>query len=670
MRTATRSSFRTIGVAVALSVAGTPLPAWEFHRTLTPAVAGANIIRPDAELLAHTQPWYPPSPDGNDWKGIEDLRIFDGARKEVPYLLLVPTSRQKWNDGVILATLPTKTASGFEVDLGASAPVETLRVEGLSRSFMKRYRLEGSGDREHWTVLVEAGTLFDLPEQSLTDREMHFQAGEYRYLRVTWDDRTSARVSSPSRASARRAEPATSVPSLMKATLQRIESEPRRSRYIVHFPSGRLPAAALTIQSSTPDVLRSATVFETRLEGSQMSPVILGRASLRKASRGELSASSLRVPIDRPEGSDLELEIDDGDNPPLAIDALFVELLPLPVVYFQAASTQPLDVEYGDPEARRPQYDLEANRQYLASVPGQAARWGTEQSVAPQSVAPRLSFAGAVLDPAAFRFHRAIREVPPGLVTLALDAAVLAETRAGLPDLRLIDTTNHQVPYLLERRAAPLQVPLAAPARLPPGERPSVSRYRIHLPYSNLRGVTLVVETDSMIFDRSVTVERQNGDRAQSLGLAPLASVRWTHTDSHVRPPSLQVSLEDPGAADLILSIDEGDNAPLALKKARLFLPAWRLRFYHPGGALRLLYGNSDTASPRYDLALLAPQIIGKPAREVAFVTPNSQPVEGGEDKRPLVFWAVIGLAVAALLLILTRLLREGGGVAPAPPGE
>jgi len=634
-------------------------PAFDFHRSLVPATSGANVIRPDAEILAHTKPWYPPAADNPRGRGLDDLRFFDASHREVPYVLLVPQVNQRWHDGRILPTVATKKESGFELDLGAIIHSDRLRIEGLGRSFLKRYRLEGSGDRAHWTLLIAEGTLFDLPDQDLTDKEARFLPGDYRYFRVTWDDRSSARVPSPRSVSAREAGPAASPPTLVPATVEHIDSEPRRSRYIVHLPGGNLPGTALVLESSAPDVLRPATIYETRLEGSQMSPIRLGGATLRKASRGDLSASSLRIPIERPEGSDLELEIDDGDNPPLPIATVALELLPLPVIYFETASTDPLDVQYGDPSLERPHYDLEANLQYLASAAGVPARWG---AVARSSTADEtrvLRFPGGAVSATDYRFSRPLASSPSGLVTLPLDADVLARTRSGLPDLRVADAQNRQVPYLLEKRAAPFAIDLPSPSHLTSAEK-NVSRYKVHLPYPTLRGITIVIDTDSAIFDRTVTVEKENEERRESSPL--LTTVHWTHTDSHVRPPALQIPLDDPRTGDLVLTIDEGDNAPIHLVRARLLLPSWRVRFFHPGGPLRLLYGSNDAASPRYDLALLAPRIIGKPAREITFekaIPPTA--ADAHMDRRMMLFWGAIVLAVLVLLLLLAKLLKEGG---------
>jgi hypothetical protein len=112
----------------------------------------------------------------------------------------------------------------------------------------------------------------------------------------------------------------------------------------------------------------------------------------------------------------------------------------------------------------------------------------------------------------------------------------------------------------------------------------------------------------------------------------------------------------------VFLLVDDGDNAPLAITSAKLLVPAWRLRFFHPGGALQLLYGARDVGAPRYDLALLAPRLRAAPAKELALSTgaADAGPIaEPGQENR-LVFWIVLAVAVAALLGLLGRLLAKG----------
>jgi hypothetical protein len=80
--------------------------------------------------------------------------------------------------------------------------IDRIRLDGIATPFLKRATLEGSGDRTRWTLLADT-TVFDLPDQDLRQTEVAFDAGEYRYLRVTWDGGASARVAGVGRASAR-----------------------------------------------------------------------------------------------------------------------------------------------------------------------------------------------------------------------------------------------------------------------------------------------------------------------------------------------------------------------------------------------------------------------------------------------------------------------------------
>ena len=95
-----------------------------------------------------------------------------------------------------------------------------IRVQGLPAPHLKRLTLEGSGDRERWTMLVAEGTLFDLPDEQLRQNALGFAAGSYRYLRVTWNDANSGRVPNPTAVAARRVSIA---PPPIAATIDRVD---------------------------------------------------------------------------------------------------------------------------------------------------------------------------------------------------------------------------------------------------------------------------------------------------------------------------------------------------------------------------------------------------------------------------------------------------------------
>ena len=603
--------------------------------------------------------------------GLTDLRLVTEGGRPVPHLLIHSSSPEReWIRGSVLGIAPTKKTSGVEVDLGAPAAVDMIRVEGLPSPHLKRLTLEGSGDRAHWTMLVAEGTLFDLPDELLRQNTLGFAAGPYRYFRITWNDANSGRVPNPAAVSARRVSIAAPPPAAtLVAAIERRPSEPGISRYRVRLPGTRLPIVALDLDvgpgAAGGHVYRRAIVSESRFAGLEAAPVELGRAMLSRVVRDGITASALRVPTAVPAEAELELTIDDGANEPLELRQVAVVLAELPWIYFEAPAGT-VTAQSGDRTLAKPQYDLEAVRSSvdLAKVP--EARWGdggtTRTSAQANAVSGLAPSPGAALDPAGFRHLRAIQpaleggDTAIGLLALPLDAHVLAHSRAPasrFADVRVLDASNQQIPYLLERRNEPVSVDVAlvqAPdaraqeLKMPPGSRQR-SVYIVTLPYANLPPSSLVLETSGRVFQRTVRIGVDRApDRKRRDAYFDIRAVEtWRHADEQTpaRPLTLQIGTLP--ETELLLVVDEGDNAPLPLTKARLLLPSYRLRFFHAGGAsLRLVYGRDDLQPPQYDLALLAPRVMGARAREVDAAPAGSAAPSAESFASPRIFWVVL----------------------------
>ncbi len=126
---------------------------------------------------------------------------------------------------------------------------------------------------------------------------------------------------------------------------------------------------------------------------------------------------------------------------------------------------------------------LEAARESVRVEAATPAVWGEPSAMATTDAAPApappMPAAGAKLDVRQFRHSRTIPAGPAGLVALPLDAAVLAHSAGpdrGFADVRVLDSTGRQVPYLVERRDEPLTSP------------PGRSRRQVSRPRQGSRG--------------------------------------------------------------------------------------------------------------------------------------------------------------------------------------
>jgi hypothetical protein len=667
-----------------------PPAAFRFERPIVVTGGGPHRVAIDVPLLVGGNAFRVLSASANTRGrdvpasaagGLTDLRLFDASGREVPYLLVPnPAVEPAWRAAAAIlpvATVDTEKekTSGFEADLAGLLMIDRFRIDGLSPPYLKRIRLEGSGDRARWTLLVGEGTVFDLPDSRLRQTELGFAAGSYRYVRVTWDDARSARVAQPPTVAAREISTAAPrAPLTAPVAFDRRPSEPGHSRFHVRLPGGRLPVVALDLDIAGAHVMRDLEVYEARLAGAEAAPALIGRGTLKRVEQGSLAAVALRVPIEAPIEPDLDLVVDDGDNPPLDVRSITAEFAGLPWIYFEAPEGA-LVARYGNPSLLAPKYDLEAARATVHIENATEGSWGeprartaTENAV---GSVPPLPTVGAPVDAGMFQFIREIPAGDAGLIAVRLDVAALAHSSgvsSRFGDVRVIDADGKQIPYLVERSSEPLSIELSlqrlsSPPKALASSRASQTVYRMHWPYERLPSPRLVLTTSARVFRRpiQVVVEREADRLRRDPWIETIATTTWVHADQDTPAASLVMSLPSVEAKELLVIVDEGDNSPLPIAGARLLLPAYRMRLFREGGALlRLAYGRTDLAPPSYDLALLAPRVFGVSAADVV-PAPEREAVAGGSAAviSPRLFGAILAAAVIVLLVLIVRLVRK-----------
>ena len=288
------------------------------------------------------------------------------------------------------------------------------------------------------------------------------------------------------------------------------------------------------------------------------------------------------------------------------------------------------------------------------------------------SAVPALPTVGSALDAALFRYLRPIPPGAAGLVTIPLDAPVLAHSRGrAFADVRVLDAAGRQVPYLVERASEPLvarshdrasddaagvaaigsrgsaSIASACRSRDCPASRLVLDDVgaRLHASGHDWR------RARSRTGDGAIPGSRPSRRRT---GRTPIRSRRRRRSRWRCGPSTV---------ATCCVTVDEGDNSPLPLASARLLLPAYRLRLFRErDAALRLAYGRNDLAPPQYDLALLAPQLIGVAATEVVPGAEQACRVIGVEHADVAAhFWGVLIVAVLVLVALVVRLVRKVG---------
>ena len=440
-------------------------------------------------------------------------------------------------------------------------------------------------------------------------------------------------------------------------------------------PRGLVPSL-LRASAETPTFDRAIVVRDL---GQGAAGEVLATGRLWRV-QAVAAVEALELSLSASRGERLRVEIDDGDSPPLA-GLSFTAVVPQPVLVFSSeappADGPELLLRFGGGRAHRPRYDLAAfappgagriegqRAEALAALYDLArlavASAGPVRPNPAYDVAPALAFAmrpGARIETGAFAKRRALRVAPSpeGLARLRLSAEDLAVLRPDLGDARIADAAGRQWPYLLAPAAASVVVELAV--RGPePVERGS--RYVLTSPVAPLCAAALTLEVDSPYFDRPFTLRAtgENGSDLRGRLARPIGSGE---------PLGLDLS-PLPGFAALELRVEDGDDAPLALRAARASVPVPDLFLAAPAGEYALLLGAPAEAAPRYDLERVRDVVlaVGAAAVEPGRLEPNpdyslTSRLRGRAGLETALLWIALGGAVLTLLVLTLRLARKG----------
>jgi hypothetical protein len=646
-----------LGISGSFPLTAAMLPAdWQHEQSFDVPNAGLVKLSLPVETLDATR------------AGFEDLRLYDDAGNEVPYLIERPapatrTSRSAKTFQVLL--YPATTVMMLET--GLTQPVDAVTLNTPANNFIKSVKVEGSSDGAHWQTLAAGEPIFR-QLNSAEQLRVSFPPGKWPWLRLTVDDQRSQPL--PFVGAQIEVSPGESAPNepVPVAITERHEN-PGETRLTLNLGAANLNLDEIQIETTDPLFTRPVTLAVPQIaEDSVREQTVAEGMIYRVAIEGEPISSNLTVALGSPIRSrELLLLIRNQDSPPLTVNSVRAGRRPVYLV-FLARQPGAYHLLTGNRRCPAPNYDLAALGANLKSAPVLPIKVPPptdNPNYKPPEVLTGVEDQGAALDVSAWKFRKPIRLEQPGAQQLELDLDTLAGAQPGFEDLRLV-LNGKQLPYIVERtsihRSLTPAVTMTNDVR-----NPELSRWILRLPQPNLPVTRLALKSPTTLFQRELSLyELVTDDRGEpyrrSLGAA--SRVQTPEQSGHEFFLTLEGS---PHSDTLFLETANGDNPPINLDHFELFYPATRILFKaKPGGDLFLYYGNQNVPPPRYDLSLVAGQLVLADKSE-AF--PGAQEQLSSYSARQsqltgkggILFWAMLAVVVVVLLVFISKLL-------PKPP--
>ena len=629
---------------------------WRFSQTIDVPATGLVRVNVPLETLNAARP------------DLADVRIADGAGREVPYLIDRPMPRRESAlRSQELRTALEPTATRITLTTGTKSVLKGVTFETPAGvEFIKAVAVEGSHDGATWLQLATDKPIFRMAGGA-ANPSVSFSEGVWEFLRVTIDDSRTAAV--PFTGVLLQVAETNTPAEAFPLTIKTRDESSGVTRLSVDLGAMNLTVASLGIETTDPLFVRPVTIAVPELANDNISEQTLCAGSVYRVDFNGKVESQVEIPIDRQiHGRELIVLIDNGDSPPLVINAVHGSRRVTNLLFFarEAGRYQLLS---GNSLCDAPRYDLSELDEQLKNAEAIEGRAGPLIANADYKLPDNLAalpLTGAKIDVAAWKFRKPIQLSKPGAQQIELDPDILVRAALDQRDLRIV-IDDRQLPFLLERPSISRSLPLAS---VPANDlkKPRLSRWSLKLPQAGIPIARITCAADSALFQREMRLwEEATDDRGdkfpRELGHATWKRVPGETTREFAIPLDVV-----PRSNTLFLETDNGDNPAIKLHDFRGHYPVSRIVFKTASNSTHpiwIYYGNPDAASPHYDVALIADQLFRAeraPAtlgRQENMDSKTERIIQTLSGSRLYVFWGVLGVVVAALLLLISRLLPK-----------
>jgi hypothetical protein len=561
-------------------------------------------------------------------------------------------------------------ATIINLETGLTQPVDAVTLETPAYNFLKAVQVEGSRDGRSWQTLAQGQPIFR-QTAGASELRVAFPAGTWPRLRLTVDDqRTTAIPFTGARVHAAAGE--TAPGELLPVSIVDRDENPGETRLRLNLGVANLDLVSLQLETSEPLFTRSVALAVAQVENETIREQNVSSGVIyRVALEGQPASSNLTVAVGRQiRARELLVLIRNQDSPPLPVTGARIERRPVQIVFRAKAGGRHYLLS-GNRNCAAPRYDLAALSANLKSIPVSpmdiSAPAENPGYRAPE-VLPQLEANGTALDVKPWRYRKAVKVTHSGVQQVELDAEVLTHAQANFQDLRLLHD-GRQVPYIIERTSINRAITPSVVATNDAKDR-TLSRWVLKLPRPGLPVTRLAVATRTALFERHfVVVEMANNARGEKYR-REIGRASWVRT-SERQGRELVINCDTaPDGDSLWLETSNGDNPPVELENFRLFHPVTRILFKaRADDDLLLYYGQPEANAPRYDLSLVAGQLLTAEKFPAVLVAEEQLRAAPWSDRRlpgtgGVLFWGILAVVVVGLLFVIARLLPKSN--APA----